>query len=302
LKDNGNPLYKAAAHLPIQGGKRMRPFLVIKGCQAVGGKVEDAVPAASAIELLHNFTLIHDDIMDNDLLRRGVPTVHTLWGVPMAILAGDLLFAESLHVLLSGNGDPERLRRSAEILTRSTITLSEGQYMDISFESRVDVSEEEYLDMVYRKTGALFQAGGEMGGIMGGGDARSVELLGTYGRDMGIGFQIFDDYLGMTSSENILGKSVGNDIREGKKTLIVIKAMQTPARDHLLGVLGKRDATDSEIASLLELIKENGVLDYVFSKAKDYVDKARTAIAGLPQSPARATLLELADYAISRER
>jgi geranylgeranyl diphosphate synthase type I len=302
LKGNGSPLYKAAAHLPIQGGKRMRPFLVIKACQAVGGKVEDAVAAASAIELLHNFTLVHDDIMDNDLLRRGVPTVHTLWGIPVAILAGDLLFAESLHVLLSGNGDPERLRRSAEILTRSTIALSEGQYMDMSFESRAEVSEEEYVDMVYRKTGALFQAGGEMGGVMGGGDDRSVKLLGTYGRNMGIGFQIFDDYLGMTSSENVLGKSVGNDIREGKKTLIVIRAMQTSARDNLLGVLGKKDATDSEIVSLLEVLKEQGVLDYVFKKAKNYVDKARTAILGLPQSPARATLSELADYAISREK
>lgn len=280
----------------------MRPFLVIKACQAVGGKLENAVPAASAIELLHNFTLVHDDIMDNDLLRRGAPTVHTLWGVPMAILAGDLLFAESLHVLLSGKGDPEQLRRSAEILTRSTIALSEGQYMDMYFESMANISEEEYIDMVYRKTGALFQAGGEMGGIMGGGDDRSVELLGTYGRNMGIGFQIFDDYLGMTSSENVLGKSIGNDIREGKKTLIVIKAMQTPARDYLLGVLGKKDATDSEIASLLELMKEHGVLDYVFRKAKNYIDKARTAIAGLPQSPARTTLSELADYAISREK
>jgi geranylgeranyl diphosphate synthase type I len=289
-------------HLPTQGGKRMRPFVVVKSCEAVGGKVDDALPAATAVELVHNFTLIHDDIMDNDYLRRGVPTVHTIWGAPIGILSGDLLFAEAFNVLLSGGGGCERSRRSAEILAKATIILSEGQNMDMKFESRIDVSEAEYLDMTYKKTGALFQASAEMGGVAGGGDERSIRLLSEYGRNIGIGFQIFDDYLGMTSKDEILGKSVGNDIREGKKTLIVIKTLASPARSQLLKVLGKRTASDSEIAKLLESMRQHGVLDYVYQKAEVYVSQATVAISKLPQSPSREALKELAKYSISRKK
>jgi geranylgeranyl diphosphate synthase type I len=289
-------------HLPTQGGKRMRPFVVVKSCEAVGGKVDDALPAATAVELVHNFTLIHDDIMDNDYLRRGVPTVHTIWGAPIGILSGDLLFAEAFNVLLSGGGGCERSRRSAEILAKATIILSEGQNMDMKFESRIDVSEAEYLDMTYKKTGALFQASAEMGGVAGGGDERSIRLLSEYGRNIGIGFQIFDDYLGMTSKDEILGKSVGNDIREGKKTLIVIKTLASPARSQLLKVLGKRTASDSEIAKLLESMRQHGVLDYVYKKAEAYTSQATVAISKLPQSPSREALKELAKYSISRKK
>ncbi|MDD1764787.1 MAG: polyprenyl synthetase family protein [Candidatus Methanomethyliaceae archaeon] len=289
-------------HLPAQGGKRMRPFVVVKSCEAVGGKREDALPAATAVELVHNFTLIHDDIMDNDYLRRGMPTVHIIWGAPIGILSGDLLFAEAFNALLSGGSDCERSRRSAEILAKATITLSEGQNMDMKFESRIDVSEAEYLEMIYKKTGALFQASAEMGGVAGGGDERSIRLLGEYGRNIGIGFQIFDDYLGMTSREEVLGKSVGNDIREGKKTLIVIKTLASPARSHLLKVLGKRTASDSEIAELLESIRQHGVLDYVYKKAETYIHQATVAISKLPQSASREALKELAKYSISRKK
>lgn len=187
-------------------------------------------------------------------------------------------------------------------LAKATIILSEGQNMDMKFESRIDVSEAEYLDMTYKKTGALFQASAEMGGVAGGGDERSIRLLSEYGRNIGIGFQIFDDYLGMTSKDEILGKSVGNDIREGKKTLIVIKTLASPARSQLLKVLGKRTASDSEIAKLLESMRQHGVLDYVYKKAEVYVSQATVAISKLPQSPSREALKELAKYSISRKK
>lgn len=302
LEGDGSRLYSAAAHLPLQGGKRMRPFMVVKSCEAVGGKAEDAVAAATAIELLHNFTLIHDDIMDNDLLRRGVPTVQTIYGVPVAILAGDLLFAESLDILLASKGDPERVRRAASALTRATITLSEGQHMDMDFESRSSVQEKEYLEMVYKKTGALFQAAGEMGAIMGGGGDREIGLLGDCGRNMGIAFQIFDDYLGVTSSEEVLGKSVGNDIREGKKTLIVIKTLDTPARGEMLKLLGKKAASDMEMGALLKTLRSEGVLDYVYGKAEARIKAAKGSLMELPPSPARSQLLELVDYSIKRKK
>lgn len=302
LGGDGSRLYTAAAHLPQQGGKRMRPFMVVKSCEAVGGKPGDAMAAATAIELLHNFTLVHDDIMDNDLLRRGVPTVQTLYGNPLAILAGDLLFAVSLNVLLTSDGDPEKVRRAASTLTRATITLSEGQHMDMDFETRGDVTEKEYMEMVYKKTAALFQAAGEMGAILGGGGEREIRLLGDCGMNMGIGFQIFDDYLGVTSSEEVLGKSVGNDIREGKKTLIVINSLETPARGRMLKLLGKKGASDREISDLFKTLMSEGVLDYAYNKAEGHIRCAKTCLMALPTSAARSQLLELVDYAIKRKK
>ena len=187
-------------------------------------------------------------------------------------------------------------------MTRATVVLSEGQFMDIPFESRSDVLEREYMEMIYRKTGALFQAAGEMGAIMGGGNDRSIGLLATYGQNMGISFQIYDDYLGMTSSEDVLGKTVGNDVREGKKTLIVIKGLATPARGQLLSLLGRQDATKSEIRSLIAALRKQGVLESTYGMAKEYIARAKEAVEQLPPSPSRGTLVELADYAISRRK
>jgi geranylgeranyl diphosphate synthase type I len=302
LKGDGSRLYKAAAHLPLQGGKRMRPFMVVKSCEAVGGKMEDAIVAATAVELLHNFTLVHDDIMDNDMLRRGVPTVHTLYGGPVSILAGDLLFALSLELILATRGDPSKVRRAASTLAQATVTLSEGQHMDMDFETRSDVEEKEYLEMVYKKTGALFQAAGEVGAILGGGTGREIRLLGDCGMNMGIAFQIFDDYLGVTSSEEVLGKSVGNDIREGKKTLIVIKTLETPARGRMLKLLGNKDASNKEISELFMDIKNVGVLDYAIGMAERHIHRAKASLMALPSSSARSQLQELVDYAIKRKK
>ncbi|MEM2177288.1 MAG: polyprenyl synthetase family protein [Candidatus Methanomethylicaceae archaeon] len=294
-------LYKAAFHLPSHGGKRLRPFLVIKSCELVGGNIEVALPAATAIELLHNFTLVHDDIMDNDILRRGVPTVHTLWGIPMGILAGDLLFAKAFQLLLSSpHVNYERLIKAAKIMADATITISEGQSLDMIFEKRMDVTEEEYLTMVYKKTGALFKASAEIGGLIGGGDENAIKLLGEYGSNIGIGFQIFDDYLGLFSKEEILGKPIGNDIREGKKTLIVIKALSSPIRDYLLKILGKKDISNQEIYELIDEIKQQGIDEYVLNKAKSYINIAINSIIEFPESEAKKDLIELAKYAISR--
>lgn len=299
--DGADLLYKAAFHLPSHGGKRLRPFLVIKSCELTGGNLELALPAATAIELLHNFTLVHDDIMDNDLLRRGVPTVHTLWGIPMGILAGDLLFAKAFQLLLSSpNVNHERLIKAAKIMADATITISEGQSLDMNFEKKVNVTEEEYLTMVYKKTGALFKASAEIGGLIGGGDENTVRLLGEYGSNIGIGFQIFDDYLGLFSKEEIFGKPIGNDIREGKKTLIVIKALSSPIKDYLLKILGKKDISNQEIGLLIDEIKQQGIDEYVLNKAKSYINIAIDLIADFPESEAKQDLIEIAKYAISR--
>ncbi|MGC8936066.1 MAG: polyprenyl synthetase family protein [Candidatus Methanomethylicaceae archaeon] len=295
-------LYRAAFYLPAQGGKRMRAYLVLKSCELVGGDIEAALPAAAAIEILHNFTLIHDDIMDHDLLRRGVPTVHTLWGVPMGILAGDLLFAKAFNTLLSAKVSSDRLKKAAEIMSESAVRLSEGQSMDMEFESRLDVSEEEYLLMISKKTASLFQASAEIGAIIGGGDPTTISMLGEYGLNLGIGFQIFDDCLGLTSKEEILGKSIGNDIREGKKTLIVIKSLNSPLRDKMLALLGRKDSSNEDLAALVEELRYHGIDTYVLKKANSHIELALKALSSFPESSTKEDLVELAKYSISRPK
>ncbi|MDD1776349.1 MAG: polyprenyl synthetase family protein [Candidatus Methanomethylicus sp.] len=302
LMGNGSPLYKSAYHLPSQGGKRMRPFLVVKSCELSGGDVRKALPAAASVELLHNFTLVHDDIMDNDLLRRGSPTVHTVWGIPMAILSGDLLFAKAFEVLLAGTVSSDALRRSGQVLAEATVRLSEGQSLDMSFEDQLEVSEAEYLEMISGKTAALFEACAKIGCIIAGGNEDAIKSLGRYGWNMGMAFQIFDDYLGLTSKEEVLGKSVGNDIREGKKTLIVIKTLETSVKEPLIRLLGQKNASDADLTSLISEIKSHGILDYVRGKAVFYVESANSSISGFPDSPAKDELIELAEYTIMRRK
>lgn len=295
-------LFKSAYHLPSHGGKRMRPYLVVKSCEAVGGDRGLAIAPAAAVELLHNFTLVHDDIMDNDTMRRGVPTVHVLWGTPTAILAGDLLFAEAFQAILRSKLDDRRARAAASVLAEATVKLSIGQFQDMSFEERDEITEVEYLEMISGKTAALFQACAEIGAIVGGGGEDRVAKLGAYGWNLGMAFQIFDDYLGITSNEEELGKPVGNDLREGKKTLIVIRGMQTRSRDIIKSLLGNKNATQAQLASLITSLEEDGVLGYVREKALGYVEEAKRALSYLPDSEPKNSLAQLVEFAVMRRK
>ncbi|MEJ5292309.1 MAG: polyprenyl synthetase family protein [Candidatus Methanosuratincola sp.] len=295
-------LFNSARHLPSHGGKRMRPYLVVKSCEAVGGDRGSAFAPAAAVELLHNFTLIHDDIMDNDTMRRGVPTVHVLWGTPTAILAGDLLFAKAFQAVLKNTLDDKKARLAASALADATVRLSVGQFQDMSFEEKEEITEEEYLEMISGKTAALFQACAEIGAIVGGGSMDSVAKLGAYGWNLGMAFQIFDDYLGITSDEEELGKPVGNDLREGKKTLIVIRGMQTRSRDLIKTLLGNKNATKAQLTNLISSLEEDGVLGYVKGKAMGYVEDAKKALSFLPDSEPKKSLAQLVEFAVMRKK
>ncbi|MEN3006368.1 MAG: polyprenyl synthetase family protein [Candidatus Methanosuratincola petrocarbonis] len=295
-------LFRSAHHLPSHGGKRMRPYLVVKSCEAVGGERGAAIGPAAAVELLHNFTLVHDDIMDNDTMRRGVPTVHVIWGIPTAILAGDLLFAEAFQAILRSTLDDRKARAAASALADATVRLSIGQFQDMSFEEREEITEGEYLEMISGKTAALFQACAEIGAIVGGGSEDGIAKLGAYGWNLGMAFQIFDDYLGITSNEEELGKPIGNDLREGKKTLIVIRGMQTPSRGMIKSLLGNKNASQAELASLISSLEGDGVLDYVRGKALGYVEEAKKALSSLPDSEPKKSLTQLVEFAVMRKK
>ena len=300
-------LYHAARHIIDAGGKRLRPYLVLKSCELVGGDPASAVPFAAALEVLHSFTLIHDDVMDNDDLRRGVPTVHRRWGVPLAIASGDLLFAKVYQAMvepaIQGVLHCERVVSCIERVSEATVEICEGQVLDTQFPRAQDVTEDDYVSMVGSKTSALFRACAEVGAIVGGGDPNDVSLLGSFAWDAGIAFQIVDDVLGVTADEETLGKPIGSDLREGKKTLIVIHALKraTPAEKITLEkVLGVSNTSAQDIATAIEVLIGTGGVEYAKTRAREYADAARANLASFPESNTKRDLLELVELFTER--
>jgi len=300
-------IYEASRHLIEAGGKRLRPFLTIKACEAAGGTPKDAIPFAAAVEILHNFTLVHDDVMDHDSLRRGSPTVHTKYGEPMAVLAGDMLFAKVYQSVLDyapAHISSEDVVYALQKLTDAIITLCEGQVLDISFPKATDVSEEDYLFMISGKTSALFKACAEVGAIAAGAQAEVIDALGKFAWDAGITFQIIDDILGVTAEEKTLGKPVGSDIREGKKTLIMIHALKhadEKQKKTLLEAMKGEETTHEEIEAAVDVLREVGSIEYAKKEAKKYLETAFESLNLVKDSEAKTQLIALVNYFVQRE-
>lgn len=297
-------LYESSEYLIKAGGKKFRPALTLLSCQAVGGKPEKALKAAAAIELTHTFSLIHDDIMDNDDTRRGKPAVHKVWGEPLAILAGDSLFAKSFELLSQSAEDNiayERVVDALQVLTNSCINICEGQALDMAFEDTFNVTKDEYMNMIYKKTGDLITASTTIGAIMGGASSNEIQALRTYGKQIGLAFQIQDDYIDLTGDESI-GKPVGSDLVEGKKTLMVVYALEKANKedhDRLVELLEAND--ESIIPEAMEILEKYGAINYARSKAYDCVIESKQALFILPDSDAKDALFKLADFVFTRK-
>ncbi len=298
----------AGRHLLKAGGKRLRPVLALVSCEAVGGKASDAVEAAAALELLHTFTLIHDDIMDRDDFRRNVKTVHKIWGESMAIIAGDALFAKVFEAVAANARrrrlSPDRTAELFDVISRASFEICQGQALDVAFESRAEVKESEYMEMVGRKTGALMEASARVGALLGGGKPREVRALAEYGRLIGMAFQIQDDMLGVAGEQKKFGKPVGSDIQKGKRTLIVVRALKRASREdrvQLLRTLGNERASRAEIRRAVSIFRKTGAIDYAARKARELVEEAKSKLGVLRDSKAKSFLLELADFTIGRE-
>lgn len=290
-------LYHAMRHLLDAGGKRLRPSALILAAEATGGKAKNVLPAAVAIELIHNFTLIHDDIMDEADIRRGLATVHKKWGLAGAIIAGDALYSKAFEILSTSNSEPGRLVESIELMSKTCTDICEGQWMDIDFQTRDIVTEKEYLHMVEKKTAVLFAASLKIGAILAGASKKEAQGLWDFGLQTGVGFQIYDDVIDLITPEEILGKARGGDIIEGKRTLIVIHAL---SRGVGIEALGKTNATKSEVSAALSCLKECGSIDYALQKAVGFVEGGKSALKGLHDSEAKDILIGLADYMIER--
>ena len=304
---NGRPqaLYDAARHLPMGGGKRLRPCISMLSCEAVSGDIKKVMPLAIALELVHNFTLVHDDIMDKSHLRRNLPTVHVKFGEPTAIMAGDLLFAKAFEAMNDISSDFSVFKELNLSLVKCIEEICEGQQFDMEFEKRTNVTEKEYLEMIQKKTAVLFMFAAEGGGIVGGGTNEEVKALKEYGKCLGLAFQIWDDYLDMSSNEATLGKDIGNDIRNGKKTLIAVHSLNNAVGDDkkiLNEIFGNRNASEQDVKKVFNLFRKTKSVDYAKNTALKYNAEAKKSLDVLDDSDAKQILIELADYSIKREK
>jgi len=291
-------LYEASRHLVDSGGKRLRPSMLLLAAEAAGGEAAAALaPAAVSIELIHNFTLIHDDIMDNADVRRGRPAVHKLWGESGAILAGDTLYSKAFQVLGMTPAGPERILGAMNMLSRTCTAICEGQWLDMEFEARDRVSEAEYMEMIEKKTGVLYGASAGMGAILAGATTEVVLAMDLFGRLTGMGFQLQDDVIDLTTPEKVSGKRQGGDLIEGKKTLIIIHAL---ANNVSVQVFGKKEATADQIQQSISILQKSGSIEYARSRAEEMVAQGKKALQVLPDSDAKTTMLELADFMIRR--
>jgi geranylgeranyl diphosphate synthase type I len=298
-------LRQASEHLVKAGGKKLRPSLVVLSAEAVGGQVKSALKTGAAVELIHTFSLIHDDIMDQDEKRRGKPSVHVLWGEPTAILAGDTLFSKAFETVMRSEEDgvpAPTILPALNAVVDSCVKICEGQALDMGFAERNDVTEEEYLNMIFKKTAALIAAATKAGAIVGGGTHEQIEALSEYGRLIGMAFQIQDDYLDVASSEEDLGKPVGSDIVEGKMTLLVVNALaRASEEDHnrLLTIL--KEEGDEHVSEAMEIMEKYGSIEYAWQVAQEDVNQAKQLLRDvLDDSPAREALLLIADFVLQR--
>ena len=298
-------LIEACRQYPYAGGKRMRPSMVVAACRAVGGDASKAVPLAVAIEYIHNFTLVHDDLMDGDEKRRGMTTSHILYGMPTAILAGDALFAKAFDIISDLDIPSDAMRKVLKTVSVAVWDLARGQQMDVNNENSGTVSMEDYIETIRLKTSVLFAAGAAGGAIIGGADDSTVKAVHEYAMNLGVAFQMYDDILGIYGDPEKTGKSAGNDIRKGKNTVMVCHARDTIKDENILNefmsVFGKIDATDSEIEEARRILKESGSYDYAIEMAEKYTKDAISRLDCLKDSDDKEFMKALAEYSMSRD-
>lgn len=290
------------------GGKALRPALCLLACQAVGGEMSRALPGAAALELIHEFSLIHDDIQDGDVERRHRPTLWSLWGQPRALNAGDAMriLAGLALERLGGRGVPAPGQlRAAFLLDQSCLEMIEGQYLDISYETRLDITPQAYLDMVDRKTAALFSCALHLGALLGARDEALAQPFRDYGRKLGLAFQIRDDILGIWGREEATGKPFGNDIRRRKKSypvVVALAAARGAAAEELISLYRREGVEEAQVARVIQLLEGLGARECAQEKARELKEGALQELEGAPLPAwARAELQEISAFLVERE-
>jgi geranylgeranyl diphosphate synthase type I len=308
-------LYEASRYLLDAGGKRLRPTVLLLVAESVtdteplgddyrafGPESIDVMTAAVSVEVIQSFTLIHDDIMDDDDVRRGVPAVHREYDLETAILAGDTLYSKAFELMLQSGAPADRSVRAMETLATTCTKICEGQALDVEFEGRQAVTPEEYLEMVESKTAVLYAAAAAIPAILLGADDEVVEALNGYGLDVGRAFQIQDDLLDLTMSSDVLGKQRGSDLIEGKRTIITLHAQRQGVDvDGLVTADTPMEVSEADIDGAVERLEDAGSIEYAREMASEYIQSGKDRLSVLPDNESRRTLEGIADYLVERE-
>jgi octaprenyl-diphosphate synthase len=300
LESNVPLIRKVGEYVLSSGGKRIRPALLLLAARLCGYRGDRSVPLASVIEFIHTATLLHDDVVDNANLRRGIASANTLWGNEASVLVGDFLFSKSFSLMVA-DGDLDILR----VLSAATTQIAEGEVLQLVCTSDLEITEERYIEVVKCKTAVLLAAACQAGAILGKVSPAQEAALAEFGMELGIAFQLMDDTLDYIASEEQFGKSIGHDLEEGKITLPLIEALRkcTPTeRDDVAAIIVKEELSDEDFDTVFAMVHAYGGIDYTVSRAARYIDQAKKRLTDFADSTERQALFRLADYVVSRER
>lgn len=259
-----------------------------------------AIPLASVVEFIHTATLLHDDVVDNASLRRGLASANTLWGNEASVLIGDFLFSKSFSLMV-GAGSLDILR----VMSKATTVIAEGEVMQLLYTGEVGLTEEQYIEVVQAKTAVLLSAACQCGAILGGASSQQEQALADFGMELGIAFQLMDDILDYTASEEEFGKSIGHDLDEGKLTLPLIHALRncTPEEHAAVGEIIEKEEVSQEDFNLVSgLVEKYQGIEYTVEKANHCIKKCEQHLADFPDSECKQALIELANYVVTRNR
>jgi octaprenyl-diphosphate synthase len=288
-----------AEYLREGGGKRIRPTLLLLSAHALGYAGQGAIRLGAVVEMVHSATLVHDDIIDGADTRRGRPSANTAWGNEKCVLAGDWLYMQAFKVALE-----EKELRVLDVLIGLTQQMVEGELLQIQKLGKA-VSEAEYYHLIFRKTACLFAGSMRLGAVLAGASETEENQMATYGRTVGLAFQIVDDVLDLTATEETLGKPVASDLREGKATLSVIHSIDhgtAKDRQTIQRVLNDRSFENVSREQIREILVRNGSVEYAMTVADRYAEQSRQALAQLPESEYKRALLTVPDFVVAREK
>lgn len=269
-------LYEPIRYAMQAGGKRLRPMLTLAACEACGHNAGQAINQALGIEMYHNFTLLHDDVMDRADMRRGRPTVHVKWNEATAILSGDAMLTMASQLMMSEAGN--HTAQVMELFNRTAMEVYEGQQMDMDFEPRTDVTVDEYMEMIRLKTSVLLACACRLGAIMADASEEVQNLFYDFAINLGLAFQLQDDYLDTFGDPEVFGKAIGGDILNDKKTWLLISALEADTTGELRRLLGKADDPTVKIARVTEIYRRLGLPEKCHSLIADYASKASVAL------------------------
>ncbi len=290
---------KVSHHVIDSGGKRIRPAVMLSAYKALNGTdIKSAVPLAASMELIHTGTLIHDDINDRSVVRRGIPTAHIKFGTSAALLTGDYLFVKAFELLSEYN------KEIRDVITGACISQAIGEIIQSQNIQNVLLSEQDYLNIIEQKTAGPISASSKAGGLMAGASEKDNELLSDYGLNMGIGFQIMDDILDVVGSKSNTGKVIGNDLNEGKMTILSIHALNNSKgsdNDHMKKVITNNENSNDDIMEAIRIMKDVGSIDYAHDLSMVYGNKASDALEQInTRTEEWDKLLALSDFAVDR--